>query len=202
MGGVQKGLLEVCGRPILDMALETLSGLFPDLMVVCKDPAPLQGFLDSRFTRPRVALDRFEARSSLTGIHAALEGSRHPHCFVMACDAALVRPALVQALLGHLRPEDDVVIPQKPDGYFEPLCAIYSRRCLNPIAAQLSRGDYKIINFFGQVHVRPLPVTVLLRADPDLVSFHNANTPEELTKLRETALSLLGPRLETTQEGQ
>ncbi len=201
MGGVQKGLLDVCGRPILDLAIDTLSGLFDDLLVVCKDPAPLEGYLRSRMGRVRVALDSFEARSSLTGIHAALQGARHPHCFVMACDAALVRPALVQALLDHLRPEDDVVIPRKPDGYFEPLCAIYSRRCLAHIAAQLAAGDYKIINFFGQVQVRPLPVEALLRADPDLVSFHNANTPEDLRKLRDTAQSLLRPRLETAQEG-
>lgn len=202
MGGVQKGLLDVCGRTILDLAIETLSGLFDDLLVVCKDPAPLEAHLQGHAGRVRVALDSFEARSSLTGIHAALQNARHPHCFVMACDAALVRPALVRALLDHLRPEDDVVIPRKPDGYVEPLCAIYSRRCLAHIAAQLAADNFKIINFFGQVQVRPLPVEALLRADPDLVSFLNANTPEDLRKLRDTAQRLLRPRLEPAQEGQ
>lgn len=202
MGGVQKGLLDVCGRPILDMAIEALSGIFDDLLVVCKDPAPLQNHLQAHAGRVRVALDRVEARSSLTGIHAALEHARNPHCFIMACDAALVRPALVRELLAHLRPEDDVVIPRKPDGYFEPLCAIYSRRCLAHIAAQLAAKDFKIIRFFGNVQARPLPVEALLRADPDLVSFQNANTPEDLRKLRDTAQSLLRPRREPAQEGQ
>ena len=202
MGGVQKALLDVCGRPILDLAIDTLCGFFDDLIVVCKDPAPLRGHLEAHTGPVRMALDSFEARSSLTGIHAALENARHPHCFVMACDAALVRPELVQALLDHLRPEDDVVIPRKPDGYYEPLCAIYSRRCLEFISAQLAAQDYKIIHFFGQVQVRPLPVEVLLRADPDLVSFQNANTPEDLRKLRDTAQSLLRPRCDPAQEGQ
>ena len=84
-----------------------------------------------------------------------------------------------------------MVLPQKPDGYFEPLCAIYSRRCLPCIEAQLEHEDYKIVRFFDKVRVSPLPVAALLRADPDLVTFRNANTPEELELLRQDSRSLL-----------
>lgn len=202
MGGVQKGLLDVCGRPILDIAIQSLAGIFQDIVIVCKDPVPLAEHLKTHTGKVRVALDSFDARSSLTGIHAALAATSNTHCFVMACDAGLVRPALMQALLNHMRPGDDVVIPRKPDGYYEPLCAIYSRRCLPHIEAQLLRGDYKIIKFFDNVTVNPLPVEALLAVDPELVSFQNANTPEDLRKLRDTAQSLLGPTLDSIQEGQ
>ena len=194
MGGIQKGLIEVAGRPLLDLALDTLSSFFEDIMVVCKEPEPLRAYLAARPAKVRAVRDAFEARSSLTGIHAALAGARTPHVFVMACDTPLLRPALLAALLAHLRPGDDVVLPQKPDGYFEPLCAVYSARCLPHIAEQLGRGDYKIIRFFDKVRVHPLPVGELLRADPDLVSFQNANTPEDLRKLRDTAQTLLRPQ--------
>jgi molybdopterin-guanine dinucleotide biosynthesis protein A len=80
-----------------------------------------------------------------------------------------------------------VVLPLKSDGYFEPLCAIYSRRCLPHIEAQLDREDYKIIRFFGQVRVSPLPLETLHQVDPELESFRNANTPEELQLLRQSA---------------
>ncbi len=194
MGGIQKGLLEVAGRPLLDHALATLSPFFEDIMVVCRDPEPLRAYLSGLSGKVRAVGDSFEARSSLTGIHAALAGARAPHVFVMACDTPLLRPALLSALLAHLRPEDDVVLPRKPDGYFEPLCAVYSTRCLPHIAEQLGRGDCKIIRFFDKVRVHPLPVEELLRADPDLISFQNANTPEDLRKLRETAQALLRPQ--------
>lgn len=194
MGGVQKGLLEVSGRPILDLALEVLGQFFDDIMVVCKEPEPLSGYLAGRAGGVRAVQDTFEARSSLTGIHAALAAARTPHVFVMACDTPLLRPALLAALLNRLRPEHDVVLPQKPDGYFEPLCALYSLRCLPHIAAQLAAGDYKIIRFFDKVHVSPLPVEELLRADPLLVSFQNANSPSDLHRLRSTAQALLRPQ--------
>lgn len=192
MGGVTKGLLDVLGRPILDTIAGVLAPHFEDVMLVVKEEAPYQEYL-SRCPHPlRLVRDGWDHRSSLTGIHAALEHSRQEHCFITACDTPLLRPALLQALLAHLEPDDDVVLPLKPDGYFEPLCAIYSRRCLPHITAQLERQQFKIIRFFDEVRLHALPPELLLAADPDLVSFKNANTPEELTSLRQCARGLLG----------
>lgn len=188
MGGAVKALLDVDGATILERLLGSLSGRFAEILVVAKEPGALAGAQPGHSWR--LALDRHPSRSSLTGIHAALAAAASGHVFITACDTPLLAPALLDALLEHLRPEDDVVLPQKPDGYFEPLCAIYSRRCLPFIEAQLAAGDYKIIRFFDQVRVNPLPVERLLAADPDLVSFQNANTPDELRSLRETAVRL------------
>ncbi|MDO9083075.1 MAG: molybdenum cofactor guanylyltransferase [Humidesulfovibrio sp.] len=192
MGGAVKALLDVGGQTILDTLLATLSGRFVEMLLVAKEP---EAFLAQQQAAPwRLVLDARPGRSSLTGIHTALVSARTEHVFITACDTPLLRPALLDALLGHLRPEDDVVLPRKPDGYFEPLCALYSRRCLPHIEAQLDRNDHKIIRFFDRVRVSPLPVEALLRADPELVSFRNANTPEELALLRQTARTLPTPQ--------
>jgi len=192
MGGATKALLEVGGRTILDTLVATLSGRFTEILLVAKEPEPFQPL---QAGAPwRLVLDACPARSSLTGIHTALTHARTGHVFITACDTPLLRPALLEALLDQLRPEDDVVLPRKPDGYFEPLCAIYSRRCLPHIEAQLAREDYKIIRFFDQVRVSPLPVETLLAADPDLSTFRNANTPEELEQLRQSACPLRSPQ--------
>jgi molybdopterin-guanine dinucleotide biosynthesis protein A len=195
MGGTAKALLDVGGRTILDRLMGTLSGRFAELLVVVKEAGPLAALAEAPGTTWRLARDRHPARSSLTGLHAALDAANYDHVFVTACDTPFLQAALVDALLAHLRPQDDVVLPRKPDGYFEPLCAVYSRRCLPHIAAQLETGDYKIIKFFDKVRVNPLPVEALLAADPDLVSFSNANTPDELRILRQAA-ALLRPNEE------
>ena len=193
MGGATKALLEVGGRTILDTLVDTLvaslSGRFVEILLVVKDPEAFLPLLPGAGWR--LVLDAEPARSSLTGIRTALANAGTQHVFITACDTPFLRPALLAALLDHLRPEDDVVLPQKPDGYFEPLCAIYSRRCLPCIEAQLEHEDYKIVRFFDKVRVSPLPVAALLRADPDLVTFRNANTPEELELLRQDSRSLL-----------
>jgi molybdenum cofactor guanylyltransferase len=188
MGGRVKALLDVDGLTILDRLLASLRPVFSEILLVAKEPEPFQTLaLASPW---RLVLDALPGRSSLTGIHAALSSARTEHVFLTASDTPFLQPALLHALLARLRPEDDVVLPLKSDGYFEPLCAFYSRRCLPHIAAQLARGDHKIINFFDKVCVHPLPATELLKADPDLLSFKNANTPDELRTLRETATRL------------
>lgn len=192
MGGAAKALLDVGGRCILAWLLEVLAPRFSEVLLVAKEPEPYRDLCAelSAVATVRLALDSLPGRSSLTGIHTALANARTEHVFLTACDTPLLRPALVDALLSHLRPEDDVTLPLKPDGYFEPLCALYSRRCLPHIEAQLARGDHKIIRFFGQVRVNPLPASALLQADPEQLSFRNANCPAELRALRDTALSL------------
>lgn len=191
MNGAPKALLEVDGRTILDWLCGVLGPRFPEILLVAKEPEPYRELCaQNRFADMRLALDALPGRSSLTGIHTALANAGTQHVFITACDTPFLRPALVDALLTRLRPEDDVVLPQKPDGYFEPLCAVYSRRCLPHITDQLARADHKIIRFFDHVRVSALPVATLLQADPDMLSFKNANTPEELRSLRQTAASL------------
>lgn len=192
MGGAAKALLEVNGRSILAWLLDVLVPRFAEVLLVAKEPEPYRSLCAelSAATPVRLALDALPGRSSLTGIHTALANARTEHVFLTACDTPLLRPALVDALLSHLRPEDDVTLPLKPDGYYEPLCALYSRRCLPHIEAQLARGDHKIIRFFEHVRVNALPASALLQADPEQLSFRNANCLDELRALRETALSL------------
>ena len=155
--------------------------LFPEILLSARDP---QDFTD--YNLP-VAQDQFEARSSLTGIHAGLHAMQAEYGFFAACDAPFLQPALVQTLLAEVRPHDDVVIPLKDDGFQEPLCAVYSKRCLPFIADQLARDDFKIINFFDHVRVRPIPTDQLTPADPDLLSFFNVNRPEDLAQAERLA---------------
>jgi len=200
MGGTAKALLKVGGLPILEWLRAVLVPRFAEIMLVAKEPAPYRSFCQAYGAKApfRLALDTLPGRSSLTGIHTALVNARTEHVFLTACDTPFLRPDLVDALLTHLRPEDDVVLPLKSDGYFEPLCALYSRRCLPYIEAQLARGDHKIIRFFDQVRVNPLPPEMLHQVDPELLSFKNANRPDELRTLRETAASLRSFQENTT----
>ncbi len=197
LSGAVKPLLEVGGASILERLCATLAPRFDDLLLVVKEPEP---YARAAAQNPpwRMVRDRLPSRSSLTGLHTAIAAARHEHVFVTAGDSPFLRPELVDALLALLRPEDDVLLPRKPDGYIEPLCAVYSRRCLPHIEVRLARGEYKIGDFFDKIHLRPLPLEILLRADPEQISFRNANTPEELRALREIARGTRHPGQETT----
>jgi molybdopterin-guanine dinucleotide biosynthesis protein A len=85
-----------------------------------------------------------------------------------------------------LSPGQDVVIP-RVEGLTEPLHAIYSKRCLQPIARVLAAGDLKIIDFFTEVRVRYVEEQEIKLFDPQCLSFFNINTPADLEKARSLA---------------
>ena len=179
MEGRNKAFLVVDGRTILDRLIATLRPLFKEIALVTRQPELYAGRQDIR-----IVPDIFEARSSLTGIHAALTHAAAPWTFVCPCDAPFIQPALVQLLLDEMSPAVDAVVPQIGT-FFEPLCALYSQRCLDPIAAQLSRQEFRIRGIFQAVRIKTVGEAQIRAVDPELRSFLNVNTPEAYRALQD-----------------
>lgn len=171
MEGRNKAFLEVNGRTILDRLIATLSPIFHEIVLVTRQPELYAG------RAIRIVQDIFQARASLTGLHAALTHAQAPWVFVCPCDAPFIQPALVRLLLDSISPQVDAVVPRIGD-YYEPLCAVYSKNCLAPIAAQLEREEFQIKGFFRHIRIQTIGEAQLRRADPQLRSFLNVNTPE------------------------
>jgi len=89
-------------------------------------------------------------------------------------------------LLYHIESSVDIVIPETSKG-LEPLCSVYSKNCLKPVEQQLIKQQLKIQLFFQKVRVKKLPEPILRKADPDLLSFSNINTPEDLARAEHIA---------------
>lgn len=176
MGRKDKSCLEISGVKLVSRIIDRLEGMFDEIFVITRTP---ENHADLKI---RLEGDIFNERSSLTGVHAALHHSRTEHVFITACDSPFLNKSMISELIKHLGPEDDVLIPIHPDGMYEPLCAVYSRRCLPFIEDNLNRKIFQIIRFFPQVKVRTVDTAELETKDRDLESFINVNTPEELEK--------------------
>ncbi len=173
MGGRNKAFLKIGEKTILDRTLKTLQDLFEEILLVTRQPDLYAG-------QPvRVVEDIFKARSSLTGIHAGLINAQADFAFVVPCDAPFLKPDPIRMLIAEIRPDSDVIVPVFKDHY-EPLFAIYSKRCIQSIEDQLNHGDFKIINIFDKVNLRTIPVEKIVKADSEMHSFFNVNTPDAL----------------------
>jgi molybdenum cofactor guanylyltransferase len=177
-GGRNKALAEWRGRPLLDHIRQAFGDLFQEIILVTNNPG---AFAEWDMT---LVTDLFAERSSLTGIHAGLFYAKHPLAFVTACDTPLLQPALIQMLLNAAGNDIDVVIPKTENG-LEPLCAVYSQRCLHPISHRLRQGDFRIRSFFRKARVQHVHELQLRRCDPDLRSFYNINTSKDLAQVRD-----------------
>ena len=171
--GVEKSNLLVGEKSIITHIISLFDELFQDIILVTNQP---KKYLNWDVT---IVKDIFTLRSSLTGIHAGLFFTHTSHAFVSACDTPFLKKALIQTILENVEPGSDVVIPQTNAG-LEPLCAVYSTRCLHFIQQELDQNRLKIQGFFNKVTVRQVGEAVLRKIDPQLVSFFNINTPADL----------------------
>ena len=173
--GMEKAFERIGEMAVFEHILSIFRELFNDILLITNRP---EKFIGWDIT---MAADLLDFRSSLTGLHAGLYHAATPYAFFAACDTPFLKMEMVQAVLNAVEPGFDIVVPQTRLGY-EPLCAVYSRRCLKPVQAQLENGQLQIQRLFKSMRTRKIPESALREIDPDLVSFFNVNTPEDLEK--------------------
>jgi len=182
--GKNKALVRIGEKRILDRIYEVFGRLFDKIILVTNDPVQ---YLEWDFD---IVSDIFPIRSSLTGIHTGLFYITTPYAFFLACDIPFIKKEVIEILIDGVEPGIDIVIPETSKGV-EPLCCVYSKRCFNPIEKQLGKKSLKIQQIFQKVRVKKIPEDVLRGIDPDLVSFYNINTPEDLVEAEQTADKLI-----------
>lgn len=182
--GTAKALLPTPprGTPLIAHVAGRLAALGPArLVVVTNDERiPTQAQL------PPAAIfvpDAYPGAGTLGGIATGLQHAPG-WAVVAACDLPFVSAALFGMLLQLAAEQEtggdrwDAIVPVV-DGYEEPLHAVYHRRCLPAIEAQLAAGQRRVISFMPHVRTRYVQEDELRRIDPELRSFFNTNTPEE-----------------------
>jgi molybdenum cofactor guanylyltransferase len=177
-GGRDKGALIVEGESIQSRQLAVLAQVADDLMIV----GPDRSAVDNAIGIPvRTLPDRIPGRGPLGGLHTALSEARGDALAVVACDMPFVSAPLLAHLLALTR-EADAVVPSTGRGY-HPLCAAYTRACLDSIARRLSKGELKMIGWLDEVRVRVVPEAELrVFGDPDAL-LANVNTPDDFLGL-------------------
>lgn len=171
--GRNKALLRVGSERILDRIFRVFRPIFSKIVLVTNDPSLYLAW------DVKIVADLYDVRSSLIGIHAGLFHAETSHAFFSACDTPFLAPGLVAEIVSRIRPETDVVVPKISAGY-EPLCAVYARRCLSPIENQLRQGRLKIQEFFSKVRVETVSEEDVRRFDEKGASFININTAKDL----------------------
>jgi len=175
--GKNKALFHIGGKSIIDHIYSVFDKLFQEIILVTNDPL---NYLEWDLN---IVTDLFPVQSSLTGIHAGLFYATRPFAFITACDTPFLKKELAETIVRSIEPGIDIVIPETSKG-LEPLCAVYSKKCIKPIERDIARQELRIQQFFRNVHIKHLSEKILRKKDPDLKSFININTPGDLVRAR------------------
>ncbi|NLB73065.1 MAG: molybdenum cofactor guanylyltransferase [Firmicutes bacterium] len=172
--GLDKPSIVVDGRQMIMYVVDALREAFSDILIVAKNAD------DFHVPGVRTIGDCIEGNGPLVGIYSALSVCKTPYCFVIACDMPCADSNLIRWMVtgcdGY-----DIFIPRL-GSYLEPLFALYSRKCMAPIRDSLAKGDYRVRSVFSKVNIGYADETDIRAIDPELRSFVNINTKEDLCK--------------------
>ena len=108
----------------------------------------------------------------------------NPYGFISACDTPFLMREMIETVIHKIEAQIDIVMPETSAG-FEPLCAAYSKRCLEAAQNHLEREKLKITKTFRKSRIKTISEKSLRKIDPELRSFFNINTPQDLARAEE-----------------
>ena len=177
--GTDKSFINVNGQSLIEHIVAKLTRLSDDVIIVTNSPDEYDHL------EARLVGDIYPGKGALVGIYSGLRAAANAYSLVVACDMPFLDLNLLRYMIILAR-EHDVVIP-RIGGLPEPLHAIYSKNCLEPIDRLLARGGLKIIDFFSEVRVRYVEESEVDIFDPQHLSFFNVNTPNDLEEMKKLA---------------
>ena len=177
LGGTNKAFLDLNGVSFIERLIELFDSLFGQSMIVANNPA---AFADLPI---RVVQDLEPYKGTIMGLITGLDYAATDWSFVTACDTPLLQEEVVSRVVEATGPEVKVVLSQTPDG-LQPLVSAYHRGCLPALTKLYKQGERSLRPLFKMVPVTCLEVADMLEADPELLSFININTPQDLNRLK------------------
>jgi len=169
--GEDKAFVSFSGRPLIETLIDKLSGVFKDLIIVTNTPHLYKGYGLETYT------DLVKDKGPLAGIYTGLFYSKTAHSFIVACDMPFLNRDLIRFMLGKIDRYDIVVSRRR--GRPEPLCAVYSKRCIKPIECQLHNNNLKITDLFPRVRTRIITAEETASCGARDKDFVNINTRED-----------------------
>ena len=173
MGGNDKGLIELAGKPFIQHVIDTLTPQTSHISINANRNQDIycqygEVFGDSIENYP----------GPLGGMHAALHHIDNDWIGFVPCDCPQLPHDLVVRMASACQPDTDIAVPHNGD-YIQPVVTLLHRRILPKLEAFLANGDRKIILLYRQCNM----ITVDFSDQTD--AFINLNTPEELSQFGE-----------------
>lgn len=181
--GVDKGLLEIAGEPMIVRAARLLESVVGAAAVVVGTPEKY------RELGLRAIADDWPGGGPLGGIATALRASEAEWNLLVACDLPYMTREWLQYLLRRARDSaEEAVVPMNLTAEnsrgAEPLCAAYHKGCEPTLRRALERGVRKVTDGLGELRVEVIEPKEWKGFDSDGLLFKNVNTPADYAQAK------------------
>jgi len=185
--GIEKGLLEISGKTLIRHTYDRIAKLVDEVIIVVSAVEQLDQYAKI-FTQKEAlqVIDEKGTEGPLAGMIAGFHATTGEYSLLVPCDAPFISKDVI-ALLFDLRQEYNAVIPRWPNGYIEPLYAVYRTKTVVKMAIEAyekGRRDLRAVLERLQ-NVLYLSTLVIKEIDPKLLTFFNINNISDLRRAEE-----------------
>ncbi|PJG60679.1 molybdenum cofactor guanylyltransferase MobA [Aeromonas cavernicola] len=168
MGGVDKGWVELAGRPLIDHVLARVRPQVDEVLINANRSHPRYQQL-----APVISDDNPHYLGPLAGMQAGLAAAKHDWVLFVPCDGPALPLDLMRRFRAALTRETELVVAHDGD-WLQPVVALLHRSLLPSLCAALAEGERKIDVWFARHQM----AVVSFADQPD--AFINLNSPDEL----------------------
>jgi len=185
--GSDKGLVNLDGKPLVRHVIDRASKVADEVLVVVSSKEQKNKFETILEEKADLVIDKDESQSPLVGAITGFESAKGEYSLLLPCDTPLVSTQILQFLL-DMCTNRSAAIPRWPNGYIEPLQAVYhTKSALTAAKTALAQGNRNMRSMINNLRgVRYVSTMVLEQLEPDLLTFFNVNTPQDLKKAEST----------------
>ena len=172
MGGIDKGLQELRGQPMVHWVVERLAPQVDELLINANQNAERYAAFGHRVVPDQIP----DFAGPLAGLHAALSAATHPLVATAPCDSPFLPADLVSRLLAALTAANADLAVARTFEQPHPVFCLCKREVLPHLTEFLESGGRKIDRWYSTLNI------VEVAFDDEAAAFENINTREELSR--------------------
>ena len=170
MGGIDKGLQELRGRPMVQWVVERLAPQVDELLINANQNGERYAAFGHRVVPDQIP----DFAGPLAGLHAALSAATHPLVATAPCDSPFLPADLIARLFAALTAAQADLAVARTFDQPHPVFCLCKREVLPHLTEFLAGGGRKIDRWYSTLNI------VEVAFDDEADAFENINTREEL----------------------
>jgi len=189
--GQDKGVLKLANKPLVKHVIDAVNTVVDEIVIVTNSQERITKYAKAGMTDIRFVVDVCDLKSPLIGALTGFGCAHGKYSLLLPFDMPFVSREVISMLFELCR-NKAAVIPRWPNGYIEPLHAVYqTKRALKAAKSTVAEGKLTVRAMIKKLRgVQYVSTLVIQQLDPDLNTFFNINTPTDLKK----AMVMVKPR--------
>jgi len=183
--GCDKGLLELDGKPLVLHVFDKIKDQVDEVVLMVGSAEQKRKYSNLFPAETRIQIDFEKETCPLIGALTGFSYATGEHSVLLPCDTPFISKDVIE-LLFEAASNVNGTIPRWPNGYIEPLQAVYhTKSALSAAKRAFMNGERTMRSMISLLRpIRYLSTIVLREIDSDLLTFFNVNTLRDLERAR------------------